>query len=89
VGDPVLPLSTRLAGNYPNPFNPTTRIQWDLAQAGPVKLRVYNMLGQQVATLVTPTLPAGSHSVDWNAGTCPAACTCWNWWQAVSPTGTN
>jgi hypothetical protein len=69
---PLLPGSTRLQGNYPNPFNPSTRIHWDLASAERVQLRVFNMLGQLVATLVDGQLPAGNHSLDWNASHLPS-----------------
>jgi hypothetical protein len=48
--------------NYPNPFNPTTTIAFDLKEDGPVKLRLFNMLGQQVVELVNGQLKAGSHT---------------------------
>ena len=57
----------RLAQNYPNPFNPSTVISYNLKQAGPVKLQVYNSLGQQVATLANGTQSAGIHKVTFNA----------------------
>ncbi|MCB9357674.1 MAG: T9SS type A sorting domain-containing protein [Calditrichaeota bacterium] len=53
--------------NYPNPFNPTTTIAFDLLEAGAVKISVYNMLGQEVATLVNGTLNTGRHSVSFDA----------------------
>lgn len=53
--------------NYPNPFNPSTKIDFTLAQSGMVKLAVYNLLGQQVQTLVNEVRGAGSHSVSFNA----------------------
>ncbi|HOD65685.1 MAG TPA: VWA domain-containing protein [candidate division Zixibacteria bacterium] len=63
----ALPLSYGLAQNYPNPFNPTTAISFTLAAAGPVKLKVINLLGQTVATLVDGPLAQGSHTVTWDA----------------------
>ncbi len=57
----------RLNQNYPNPFNPSTVISYNLKQASPVKLQIYNSLGQQVATLVNGTQAAGIHKVTFNA----------------------
>jgi hypothetical protein len=53
-------------GNFPNPFNPETVIKFNLPQASPVTLKVYNILGQVVNTLVDEPLDAGSHSVRWD-----------------------
>ncbi len=55
-----------LKQNVPNPFNPTTSIAFELEQPGMVDLRVYNVAGQEVRTLVTKSLPAGSHLVEWD-----------------------
>ncbi len=59
----VEPVAYNLSNNYPNPFNPNTTIDFDLAESGNVTLSVFNMTGHQVATLVDGNLPAGSHSV--------------------------
>lgn len=56
-----------LEQNYPNPFNPTTSITYSVAKTGPVKVTVYNVMGQQVATLVNATKVIGSYQIEWNA----------------------
>jgi hypothetical protein len=56
-----------LQQNYPNPFNPTTNIRFGLAADSKVMLTVYNVLGQEVTTLVNDVLPAGYHDVKFNA----------------------
>ena len=62
-----LPASFALEQNYPNPFNPTTSIAFSLPAETFVDLAVYNTMGQRVATLVSSTLPAGRHTVQWSA----------------------
>ncbi|MCB9358169.1 MAG: T9SS type A sorting domain-containing protein, partial [Calditrichaeota bacterium] len=52
---------------YPNPFNGQTEIAFDLPTASPVNLTVHNLLGQEVATIVNETRPAGVHHVKWIA----------------------
>lgn len=59
----ALPGSFRLHQNYPNPFNPSTVISFQLPVSNTVTLKVYNMLGQEVATLVNERVAAGSHQV--------------------------
>ena len=55
--------------NVPNPFNPTTRIQFEIAERGNVEVSVYNIAGRRVARLHRGTLDAGPHSVEWDGTT--------------------
>jgi hypothetical protein len=59
--------SYQLDQNYPNPFNPTTQIKYTLAEKSNVTLKVFDMLGREVTTLVNGTQSAGTHSIDFNA----------------------
>ena len=61
------PASFQLAQNYPNPFNPSTRIEYSVPKSGHVALKVYDLLGNEVATLVNGELERGSYSAVWNA----------------------
>ena len=65
-GQAAVPESYTLAQNYPNPFNPGTTIRYALPEEGPVRLSVYNTLGQLVRTLVDGVHPAGEYSIYWN-----------------------
>jgi len=62
-----VPTEFSLMQNYPNPFNPTTSIRFALPSESQVKLTVFNMLGQEVASLFQGTLAAGNHKVDFDA----------------------
>ncbi len=57
----------RLEQNYPNPFNPSTKIEYAIPTQAQVELKVYNLVGQEVATLVNEMLPAGVHSARFDA----------------------
>lgn len=59
-------------GNYPNPFNPSTTFAFDLIRDAQVKLIVYNVLGQQISTLIDAPLVAGIHQVAFDAGALPS-----------------
>jgi hypothetical protein len=56
-----------LEQNYPNPFNPSTKINFNIAVDSKVSLKVFDVLGQEVATLLNENIVAGSHQVDFNA----------------------
>ncbi|MFQ6116112.1 MAG: FlgD immunoglobulin-like domain containing protein, partial [bacterium] len=60
------PESLALFQNYPNPFNPETTIQYQLPEDTWVTLKIYNLLGEEVRTLVDKQQPAGSHTAVWN-----------------------
>ncbi len=62
----IVTMEDRLGTNYPNPFNPTTTISYNLAGDNFVELSVYNLKGQLVRTLVDSRQTAGTHSVEWN-----------------------
>jgi hypothetical protein len=59
------PSRSRLVGNWPNPFNPSTRIRFDLDRPGDVALRIYDARGRALQEMSRPGLPAGSHTVTW------------------------
>jgi len=69
--DPALPSEYGLEKAFPNPFNPGTRIQYMLPAPGHVRLRIYNVIGELVATLVDQQEEAGVRTVNWNAATLP------------------
>jgi hypothetical protein len=60
------PASFALEQNYPNPFNPSTSIMFSLPFPSKVSLTVFNLLGEEVATLVSGTLPSGIHTAVWD-----------------------
>jgi hypothetical protein len=67
VADKPAPQRFVLAQNYPNPFNPSTTISFSLPRTENIALKVYDVLGREVATLVDRREEAGEHSVKWNA----------------------
>ncbi len=67
-----VPETFHLEQNYPNPFNPATTIRYRLAEAGPVRLDVFDVLGRRVAVLVDAFIPGGTHEVVFDAGPLPS-----------------
>ena len=65
--NPVIPTDLVLEQNYPNPFNPSTAISYQLLANSYVTLRVFDLLGREVATLVSGAQAAGRHTIVWNA----------------------
>ena len=63
----TIPDNFSLEQNYPNPFNPSTNIKFSIPASSNVKLSVYNMLGQEVATLINSDLSAGTYSYTFDA----------------------
>lgn len=72
VGEGQLPLKYALQQNYPNPFNPGTKIAFTIPQKSEVKLSVYNVLGEEVSTLLNGTKEAGTHEVGFSALNLPS-----------------
>ena len=64
--DPLIPTHTVLIGNYPNPFNPETKIEFSLLDADNVDLVIYNIKGEKVKKLINSRLDAGFHSAVWD-----------------------
>jgi hypothetical protein len=62
----VVPASYTLYQNYPNPFNPSTIISYTLPEVSRVTLKIYDMLGREVKTLINNEQPAGAYRVNWN-----------------------
>jgi len=69
---PDIPKTAVLEQNYPNPFNPATVIRFDLPENSDVRLKVFDMLGRKVETLVSGQVPAGRHEVNFDASGLPS-----------------
>ena len=67
VGTAKVPVEFALTQNFPNPFNPTTMINFSIPMSSNVEIKVYNILGRHVRTLVSGAYDAGNYSVVWNA----------------------
>ena len=61
-----IPTAYSLSQNYPNPFNPKTTIEYQLAASSDVSIKIYNLLGHEVKTLLTGQQTAGKYQITWN-----------------------
>ncbi|MEJ2196795.1 MAG: T9SS type A sorting domain-containing protein, partial [Ignavibacteriaceae bacterium] len=68
----ITPVSFNLNQNYPNPFNPSTTIEYDIAKEEFITLKIYNVVGEVVETLVNENLTAGNYKITWNAQNVPS-----------------
>ncbi len=69
IENPKIPASFGLGQNFPNPFNPSTTIKFDIQKNSVADISIYNILGQRIATLVTDRLSPGTYSTVWNGTT--------------------
>jgi len=69
---PTIPDDFCFEGNYPNPFNAVTKISFRVSHATRISLKIYDVLGREIATLVDGSVVAGSHAVSWNAAATPS-----------------
>ena len=68
----TIPSTFSLEQNYPNPFNPTTTIRFSLANNEFVSLKIYDVLGKEISTLISEEMNAGTYTVNWNASALPS-----------------
>jgi hypothetical protein len=71
-GKPVIPGGFYISQNYPNPFNPSTTIKYSVPEMSKVMLKLYNLLGEEVATLVNEEKVAGYYTIEFNAANLPS-----------------
>ena len=67
-----IPKNFNLINVYPNPFNPSTVISFDIAEMGDVSLKIFDLTGRQVASLINEFMIPGSHQMTWNPGLLPS-----------------
>ena len=70
--DLEIPKEFSLSHNYPNPFNPATTIRFQIPRTAYVSLKIFDLLGQQIKTLVSETLPADEYELKWDAENLPS-----------------
>ncbi|MBL8016525.1 MAG: T9SS type A sorting domain-containing protein [Ignavibacteria bacterium] len=61
-----------LSQNYPNPFNPATNIKFEIPKTGFVSLKIFDMIGNEISSLVSESKPPGSYDVSWDASNFPS-----------------
>ena len=66
------PTEFSLSQNFPNPFNPITRLKYSISKSSQVTLKIFNTLGQEIETLFSEEKPVGSYEVNWNAANFPS-----------------
>ena len=67
-----MPTEFLLSQNYPNPFNPSTKIQYSVPQSSSVVIKVFDILGNEIQTLVNDEKPAGTYEITWQPGNLPS-----------------
>lgn len=72
TGFNIVPVSYSLYQNFPNPFNPSTMISFDIPKSDLVKLSIFDALGREISTLVNEQLQPGTYEVEWNAANYPS-----------------
>ena len=72
VDEDIIATRFELKANYPNPFNPTTTIEYSIGMAGQTRLMVYDIMGREIAMLVNEYRPMGTHKIVWNASSMPS-----------------
>ena len=68
----IIPTEIFLKQNYPNPFNPSTKIEFSIQDFGLVSLKIYDILGNEIITLVNSEKPVGVYEIEWNASGLPS-----------------
>ena len=68
-----MPGDYSLRNNYPNPFNPATKIKYSIPHSSLVQIRIFDMLGKELETLVNEEKPSGTYELTWNAADLPSA----------------
>ncbi len=72
VENGIIPNKIIIYQNYPNPFNPSTKIKYNLSKSEKVKIKVFNLLGQQIEILINKKMPSGSHEVEFTTKELPS-----------------